>query len=257
MRKNMFYALFFSSLLSVGCKPSCPEGSQLINFSNQMFRAQGCSTTDKIPVGEWTWWHPNGKVWRTGSYQKGKPIGAWDIWFENGSQQAEFHYTASQIAPAYTSVPDGTWLHWYPNGKMRFSVHFNQGVADGPATVWYDSGAKKYQGDFLNGQRTGTWIAWKRDGKIAGSGLYGVDGRPTGTWQKSPPKPDHESTQISFTSVTVTQISDERDKTLALGPALSPFVPYAVDQEYPLSQISGVWFDEFRIELGLSAEELK
>ena len=44
----------------------------------------------KTKVGEWTLYHPNGKVYQTGSYDnKGDKVGTWMTYYDDGSKCAE------------------------------------------------------------------------------------------------------------------------------------------------------------------------
>jgi len=271
-------------VIIVGCTFFGPHGTQKVKESNEQGSVEGRLTREKIPCDRWTWWYPNGKVRRKGSYHQGRPIGRWETWFANGLQQAVFHYSSSPLGPPHATVPEETWQHWYPNGQLRYRVTFVHGVLEGLGEVWYDSGVKKFEGTFLKGKRTGTWSAWRKDGALAGRGTYDQNGSPIGKWTvykpdgseasfregigpwiKHGPSVKEESIDPLIQTSVLFTVGDG-EPSHAQVPfdviqsdyvfAEEPLVAFTIEQEYPFPQINSVWFDEFRIELGFSEDEL-
>lgn len=104
-------------------------------------------------IGEWTYWHENGKLESKGSFN------------DNGKQTGE-------------------WTDWYKNGKVRYKGSYNdEGNITGEWTYWDENGKVKSKGSYNDdGNRAGEWTAWYENGEVEAKGSYNDDGKRTGEW---------------------------------------------------------------------------
>ena len=54
---------------------------------------EGMMTDDSVRMGQWTWWHQNGRVYQQGTYdRRGQKTGTWHIFYDNGAKCADECY---------------------------------------------------------------------------------------------------------------------------------------------------------------------
>ncbi|MBR0072817.1 MAG: hypothetical protein IJP95_03180, partial [Bacteroidales bacterium] len=83
----------------------------------------------KTKVGDWTLYHPNGKVYQQGSYDnRGDKVGVWKTFYDDGSKCAEETYG------------NGTNREWHRNGKLKSEVAVADGKKNGTYKSWYNNG---------------------------------------------------------------------------------------------------------------------
>ena len=93
----------------------------------------GTLNDDSVHIGNWTWWYPNGKVFRQGKYDnQGHRIGVWRTFFNDGSKHEETVMSGS-----------GTSRTWYESGKLQSEVKVENGKKEGMFVSWYENGQKK------------------------------------------------------------------------------------------------------------------
>ena len=134
------------------------------------------------PVGEWTYWHPNGQLAKKVTYQQGQPDGQIEARRADGTLESRRSFAAGKrngvwetyaddgetrlTEAAYEAgKPAGVWKWWYANGSPQREMPFVEGKADGLATEWAESGAKRAEISFSNGKRHGLSTQWTADGR--------------------------------------------------------------------------------------------
>jgi antitoxin component YwqK of YwqJK toxin-antitoxin module len=155
-------------------------------------------------IGEWVFYHPNGKVEQKGAYdKKGKAQGVWKWFYETGNVLSEENYVNGQLDGVYTEYSDsgqvitkgeyidglkegpwlfelqgfreegaykadnrdGEWKHYFTeNGKLRFIGKFVDDVPDGIHTFYYLNGNERQVGKYIAGAKEGDWRFYDESG---------------------------------------------------------------------------------------------
>jgi antitoxin component YwqK of YwqJK toxin-antitoxin module len=161
---------------------------------------------NSVRIGEWVFYHQNGKIEQRGKYdKKGKAQGAWKWYYESGNLLREENYLNNKqdgIMTEYddsanvitkgefidglkegpwflqiqnhreegnykAGVMDGEWKHYYINSnKLRFIGKFIDGVPDGMQTYYYENGKKRQEGKYAGGMKEGDWYFYDENGFI-------------------------------------------------------------------------------------------
>ncbi len=161
-------------------------------------RLQDDGSKIDVKIGQWIWYHPNGKIekkgsfldqemhgeWffydqqgrlRTqGSYLKGKEHGNWVSFFENGQLNYEGEYVNGN--------ENGLWQVFHPNGKLASKVKLIEGKRDGLAQWFYPSGKVAQKGQYVMGEREGVFVSFYENGEISEVGQY-EKGEKVGDWR--------------------------------------------------------------------------
>lgn len=82
--------------------------------------------------GPAVWFHANGKVARSGSYEHHEWSGRWWSFDEEGRVEASTAYVAGK--------EEGLEVKFYPNGRRRFESFYRAGKLDGPSKAWTEDG---------------------------------------------------------------------------------------------------------------------
>ncbi|MFY9307872.1 MAG: hypothetical protein WAQ28_02365 [Bacteroidia bacterium] len=157
-------------------------------------------------IGEWVFYHPNGKVEQKGVYdKKGKAQGVWKWFYESGNILLEENYRNGLVDGMMTEYSDtgkvitkgeyidgmkegewmlelqgyreegvyksdkrdGEWKHYYTdNGQLRFVGKFIDGVPDGIHTFYYSNGNQKQVGKYIAGIKEGEWRFYDESGYL-------------------------------------------------------------------------------------------
>ena len=157
-------------------------------------------------VGEWVFYHPNGKVEQKGSYdKKGKAQGVWKWFYDTGNLLREENYTNNLLDGIMTEYSDsgkvitkgefidgqkegpwmmelqgyreegsykggnrdGEWKHFFTDtGKLRFVGKFIDGVPDGMQIFYYANGNEKQTGKYAGGSKEGEWKFYDETGYL-------------------------------------------------------------------------------------------
>ncbi len=155
-------------------------------------------------IGEWVFYHPNGKIEQKGKYdKKGKAQGPWKWFYETGNLLREENYRNDLLDGVMTEysdsgkvitkgeyidgqkegpwmleladyreegsykggMRDGEWKHFYTdNGKLRFVGKFIDGVPDGMQLFYYQNGKEKQTGKYVGGLKEGDWKFFDESG---------------------------------------------------------------------------------------------
>ena len=139
-----------SIILAVGCLLAFTAGAQIhyeeayVTHPDQMY-VSGTLNEDSVHIGNWTWWHPNGKVFRKGKYDnQGHKVGIWRTFYNDGSKHEEMVMSGN-----------GTSSTWYPDGSKQSEVTVVDGKKEGMFLSWYQNGQKKDEVPYVNGIREG------------------------------------------------------------------------------------------------------
>lgn len=97
-------------------------------YQNGQKKTQG-NIDGKMKVGEWTYFHDNGKVMREGIYKEGHLYGNWNEYYKNGQLKSSGNY----------------------------GIRGGEAVKHGEWTWYHKNGAKKMEGTYRLGTKTGVW----------------------------------------------------------------------------------------------------
>lgn len=157
-----------------------------------------------VKIGEWIFYHANGKIEQRGKYdKKGKAQGVWKWYYESGNILREENYLNNKLDGIMTEYDDsskvitkgefidglkegpwfmelqyyreegnykagkrdGEWKHYFTeNGKLRFVGKFIDGTPDGMQVFYYPNGKKRQEGKYSGGMREGDWLFYDENG---------------------------------------------------------------------------------------------
>lgn len=168
------------------------------------------------------------------------------------------------VARFESGVPNGPMREGRDDGSRRFEGAFAGGQRSGTWTSWYRGGGKAGEGHYENGRPAGRWTVWSKTGVVArtrqDSGEWkesGLDaGARAGSEAGAPPELPLDYYRNLGGAMTVVEAHSLDEGPPEYVPPLTAPSPAAQDLYYPWGKLHGVWFDEFRIELQLQAEEL-
>lgn len=125
-----------------------------------------------------TWYHQNGKVETTGSYESGERNGFFHYYAPDGQLRFRLNYrdgiilSYSYLGPDSTFVPEvllkngtGTVKAFFRNGKPSADFSFKNGFYDGAYTLYFTDGKKAYQTSYKNTLNQGPTVEYYSDGK--------------------------------------------------------------------------------------------
>lgn len=104
---------------------SNPNGTTTVNdffISGQIQMESSYVSADQTQkTGTWKWYHANGKMAETGSYdKKGKKTGDWKGWHVNGKMEFEGRYKKG--------ISDGIWNWYFDNGQLSAVETYSSGI---------------------------------------------------------------------------------------------------------------------------------
>lgn len=147
------------------------DGFERTDFfaSNNQIQMQGkyLSLNPEIKIGEFKWYHANGKLKHIGEYSDNKEIGTHKWYFDNGEIEAIENYTTGKF--------DGEYKEFYKNGKPSSETSFSNGLQNGLTKYYREDGSLHSQGQFKNGDRDGIWKYYNEQGDILGEEEYKTD----------------------------------------------------------------------------------
>ena len=121
----------------------------------------GTLNDDSVHIGNWTWWHPNGQVFRQGKYDnQGRKTGVWRTFYNDGRKHEEMVMSGS-----------GTSRTWYASGKPQSEVPVVDGKKEGMFVSWYENGQKKDEVPYVDGVREGKTREWHENGQLKFEGV--------------------------------------------------------------------------------------
>lgn len=134
------------------------------------------------PVGEWTYWHPNGTECKKVAYKAGQPDGTVEYHSLEGVLEARRNFAVGKRAGKWESFdptgeqllveqhyqdsqPVGVWKWWYKNGQLQREAPFEGGKMHGLVKEWKDDGTPRAEANFQEGKRHGLSTQWMLDGR--------------------------------------------------------------------------------------------
>ncbi len=181
------------------------QGAWKEYFLNGTLQSKGEYLNGKR-IGEWIFYHPNGKIEQFGKYdRKGKAQGPWKWYYETGTILREENYlnnlqdglmteysdsgkviTKGEYIAGQKEGPwilelteykeegnfkadkrDGEWKHYFTeNNKLRFVGKFMDGVPDGIQTFYYLNGKVRQTGKYSGGGKEGEWKFYDETGVL-------------------------------------------------------------------------------------------
>ncbi len=119
---------------------------------------------EKIHIGEWLYWYPNGQKKLRAYYKLGTPHGYWAMWDEAGTLRLEGYYRLGRGV--------GKWTAYYSTGQKQHEGRFSNDLEVGHWIFWYLNGSKRMEGDFKYGEWHGEWKFYKPNGEVAFTTKY-------------------------------------------------------------------------------------
>lgn len=169
---------------------------------------------DDRPNGEWTEYHPTGKVSEKGQRIGIRNEGQWKTFWSTGEAWRDVEYVegVDQDAAAKScvemggvwkadgenrslgclvcrareddsidAVPMGVWTFWHPSGGIEKQGPLFEGKPVGTWKYFHDNGSVMMQGTFDGGVEEGPWSGSWRNGQKRFEGAY-LGGKPDGLW---------------------------------------------------------------------------
>jgi antitoxin component YwqK of YwqJK toxin-antitoxin module len=133
---------------------------------------EGIIKEDGNRDGRWKDFYPEGPLKAEGDYDNGKQIGEWKFYHLNGKieQTGKFNKQGK---------PDGKWRWYFDSGKLLKEENYRGGLKDGLSTEYDETGKVVEEGEFVNGNEDGPWIEQIGDCFIRGTYR---DGLKNGMW---------------------------------------------------------------------------
>ncbi len=154
-------------------------------------------STNGLPTGFWTFFHPSGDKRCEGAFVDGVKTGWWTCSYESGATESRVEYrtdfeggTRSEYhangqkkrrVEMVRGIPSGRAVEWYENGRKKSDGRYAGGHPIGTWTYFFESGAKQEQGRFDDHGKKGRWLSWYVNGQKASDGHYVKDARD-GKW---------------------------------------------------------------------------
>ncbi|MDP7268887.1 MAG: toxin-antitoxin system YwqK family antitoxin [Pirellulales bacterium] len=74
--------------------------------------------------GDFKEWHPNGILWKQGTYDENRRVGEWKFMDEDGTLAKHAFYSPD-------GLPEGEWTYFNGDGSKRRVEHYHNGKKDG------------------------------------------------------------------------------------------------------------------------------
>jgi antitoxin component YwqK of YwqJK toxin-antitoxin module/Tfp pilus assembly protein PilF len=134
-------------------------------------------------IGKWEFYHPNGRVMSTGSYDsQGKQTSDWKFYYENGLPKKETKVTNGEEDGAYKVYRENGNLQeagTYVNGKLEKDIkvytwygglselhQFKNGQHDGKYEEYYPNGQLRFSSTYVGNKLNGAYKSFYADGKL-------------------------------------------------------------------------------------------
>ncbi|MDP4602390.1 MAG: toxin-antitoxin system YwqK family antitoxin [Schleiferiaceae bacterium] len=157
----------------------------LFGFASEL-KAQANNSVDAQGKkhGAWVKYHEGGKVMRyQGQFQHGIPVGNWTYLHPNGQKMAEMRYrSATGVCKAteyteegnkaavgvYTgpNQKDSAWTYFRPDGSVLARENYAQGQPSGLWVTYYPNGKTADETRYAGGVRNGAFASYTEDGKL-------------------------------------------------------------------------------------------
>lgn len=158
------------------------------------------------PVGEWEFYHENGKTHAKGSFDiDDKTSKNWKLYNEKGEEYItdydsmkviEFtadnrplsiayfkdsvetrfrfneNYTINFKGNVINNLKEGRWEFFYANGQKMLEANYLNGVENGAYNSYRENGIPYFLGFYINGKRANVWEFYDEQGNLAGKQDY-------------------------------------------------------------------------------------
>ncbi len=122
--------------------------------------------------GKWKEYYLTGELRSEGEYLDGKKVGEWVYYHQNGKVEQRGRYDK-------TGKATGDWKWYFESGNVLRTEKYDRGKEDGIMIEYSDTGTVVAKGDYLEGEREGLWVV--RDGDKTEEGVYKA-GQKDGKW---------------------------------------------------------------------------
>lgn len=108
------------------------------------------------------YYHPNGQLSHSCSFENDAAVGLFQQWNEKGILVAEVHFTKhfdstfsyvksiDDLFMSVSGVPDGTWKNWSNNGVLFNESSYSKGLRHGIWKTYHENGQLKTQREYRN-----------------------------------------------------------------------------------------------------------
>ena len=141
-------------------------------YKNGVIIGEGIVMEDGNRDGHWKDYYADGSLKAEGNYDNGKQIGEWKYYHSNGKteQTGKFNKQGKY---------EGTWKWYFDNGQLLKEERYRNGLRDGLSTEYDETGKVITEGEFVDGNEDGPWFELIGDNFIRGTYR---DGLRNGMW---------------------------------------------------------------------------
>jgi antitoxin component YwqK of YwqJK toxin-antitoxin module len=141
-------------------------------YKSGVIVGEGIVKEDGNRDGHWKDFYPDGSLKAEGNYDNGKQIGEWRYYHSNGKTEQTGKFNKQ-------GKFDGTWKWYYDSGQLLREESYRQGLRDGLSTEYEETGKVITEGEFVDGNEDGPWFELIGDSYIRGTYR---DGLRNGLW---------------------------------------------------------------------------
>ena len=152
------------------------EEGKIVNskiFKDGELFGEGIYDEKGYQQGRWKEYYASGELKGEGEYIDGRRIGDWIFYHQNGKIEQKGKFLKG-------AKPSGLWVWFYESGNMLRQENFTNGLENGMLIEYNDSGRVTTKGEFVDGEKEGPWIL--EDGDIVEQGVY-KNGQKDGIWK--------------------------------------------------------------------------
>ena len=131
--------------------------------------------------GDYTFYHPNGKLQSKGTYTKNVQSGKWFFYTEDGFPISEESY----LYDKGLRIKNGVFRFYNKQGILIEETPYTKDVINGPAKLYFDNGFLKQETTYKNGEIIGLTKLYKEKIRdvLDGIGKMEKGGILTGAWK--------------------------------------------------------------------------
>ena len=153
MKTLLLFPLLFLSLISTPCLSETMDelvkrdGIYYKKSTDTLFTGAVTGTwqgrfENGVKIGEWVFYHDNGRLHSKGSFRNGVKIGEWIFYHDNGQLWKK--------VTLKNGVMEGESVSYHRNGQLEIKGSFKNGELEGESVLYHDNGTvnKKGTGTF-------------------------------------------------------------------------------------------------------------
>ncbi len=151
-----------------------PDGTieRSLMYHNGIITGEGNVLDDGNKDGPWKEFFADGTLKSEGNYADGKPVGDWKYFHLNGKTEQIGKFNKQ-------GKPEGKWKWFYEDGKLLREENYRNGLRDGLLSEYDEEGTLIQEGEFVNGEEDGPWFYLTGNDYVRGTFR---DGLRTGMW---------------------------------------------------------------------------